>query len=73
MNAYVKAFLIGGLAIPTVLHMLKPAAMPWWPDTVTLGIVFGVVAMASVWKTRKDREMNRRIWKALKASARRLN
>jgi hypothetical protein len=70
MKTYVKAFLIGGVIIPVFLHMIASESMPWWPDTVSLGIGFGVAGVAMVWKTRKDREMNRRIWKTLKAVAR---
>jgi hypothetical protein len=40
--------------------------MPWWPDTITLGIAFGFAAVVMVWRTPKDRETNRRLWKALK-------
>ena len=71
MNTYVKAFLIGGIVIPTVLHFLKPSSMPWWPDTVTLGVGFGVVAVVLVWKRRKDRELNSRMWNAIKPFVRR--
>ena len=39
--------------------------MPWWPDTVSMGIAFGVVAVVVVSKTRREREMNRRLWKAI--------
>jgi hypothetical protein len=67
MNTYMKAFVVGGVVIPTVLHVLNPRAMPWWPDAATLGVAFGAVAIASVWQRRKEREMNSRIWNALKS------
>ena len=44
--------------------------MPWWPDTVSMGIAFGVVAVLVVSKTRSEREQNRRLWKAMKNLAR---
>ena len=71
MKSYLIAFLIGGLVIPLILHLLAPRAMPWWPDTVSFGAVAGVVAVSSVWKTRADREFNRRVWNVLKMLARR--
>jgi hypothetical protein len=40
--------------------------MPWWPDTVSMGIAFGACAVVMAWKTRADREMNRRLWNVLK-------
>jgi hypothetical protein len=67
MNTYMKAFVIGGVVIPTVLHLLNPTSMPWWPDTATFGVALGAVAIASVWQRRKEREMNSRIWRALKS------
>ena len=71
MKIYVKAFLIAGVIIPISLHMVASEAMPWWPDTVSMGIAFGACALAMVWKARTDREMNRRLWKTLKTVARR--
>jgi phosphotransferase system glucose/maltose/N-acetylglucosamine-specific IIC component len=71
MNAYATAVLIGGVAIPIFLHMIGGAAMPWWPDTVTMGIAFGAAALAMVWQSRKDRELRRRLWSAIRALGRR--
>jgi hypothetical protein len=62
-----KAFLIAGVVVPVFLHVIAPERMPWWPDTVSLGIVFGFTAMAVAARFRADREMNRRIWNALSA------
>jgi hypothetical protein len=59
--------LVGGGIIPIVLHVIAPDRMPWWPDTVAMGIAFGACAVVMVWKTRADREMNARLWNALKA------
>jgi len=66
MNIYARAFLIAGVIVPIVLHVIAPVSMPWWPDTVTMGIAFGAFAVVAVAKTRKDREVNRRLWNALK-------
>jgi hypothetical protein len=66
MKPYARAFLIAGVVLPCVLHLIAPDRMPWWPDTVTLGIAFGFAAAVMVWRTPKDRETNRRLWKALK-------
>jgi hypothetical protein len=71
MKGYLKAFLIGGVAFPLTLHLIAPAAMPWWPDTASVGMVAGAVAIAFVWKSRVDREMNRRMRKVIKAIVRR--
>jgi hypothetical protein len=70
MNSYIRAFVIAGVIIPIFLHVIASKAMPWWPDTVSMGIAFGVVAVLVVSKTRREREMNRRLWKALRNLAR---
>jgi hypothetical protein len=67
-----KTFLIAGIVIPVSLHVLSPERMPWWPDTASLSVVFGVTAVLAVSKHRKDREMNRRIWMVLKGLGRRV-
>jgi hypothetical protein len=66
MNVYVRTFLIAGIFIPIFLHVVSPRSMPWWPDTVSLGIAFGVAGVLIVSKYRTDREMKRRLWNALK-------
>jgi predicted membrane channel-forming protein YqfA (hemolysin III family) len=66
MKTHARAFLIAGVIIPTLLHMVASESMPWWPDTVSMGIAFGVAAIAIVWKGRKDRETRRRLWNALR-------
>jgi hypothetical protein len=71
MNTYAKAFLIAGVIIPIFLHMIASESMPWWPDTVSMGIAFGAAALAIVWKNRKDGETRRRLWSALRAVGRR--
>ena len=69
-SVYLKTFMIAGVLVPIVLHALNSRLMPWWPDTVSMGIAFGAAAVMIVHKARTDREMNRRLWKALKALVR---
>ena len=71
MKIYVKAFLIAGVIIPIFLHIVASESMPWWPDTVSMGIAFGAAALAIVWKERKDREDRRRLWHWLRTIFRR--
>ena len=66
MMTYTTAFLIAGLVIPTLLHVAAPDAMPWWPDTVSMGLAFGAAAIVMVWQDRKDRETRHRLWNALR-------
>jgi hypothetical protein len=70
MQTYVKAFLIAGVIVPIFLHMIASESMPWWPDTVSMGIAFGACAVVLVWKARTDREMNHRVWNTLTILAR---
>ena len=58
--------LLAGVVIPVVLHFMSPRAMPWWPDTITLGIAFGITAALMAARFRQDRERNRRIGRALR-------
>jgi H+/Cl- antiporter ClcA len=67
MNRYVMALIVGGAIVPIALHLVAADRMPWWPDTIATGVGFGAFGMALVWKARADREMNRRLWAALKA------
>lgn len=69
-RVYVRAFVIAGIVIPIVLHVIASTAMPWWPDTVSMGIAFGVVAVVIVARNQRQREVNRRLWKALMNLAR---
>jgi hypothetical protein len=66
MKTYAKAFFITGVIIPIFLHLVAREAMPWWPDTVSMGIAFGATAIAIVWKDRKDREVRHRLWNTLR-------
>ena len=67
MKGYLRAFIAAGIILPLLRHLLAPESMPWWPDTVSMGVAFGVAAVAMVWQQRKDRETRRRLWLALKA------
>jgi peptidoglycan/LPS O-acetylase OafA/YrhL len=69
-RVYVRAVVIAGVIIPVVLHVIASKAMPWWPDTVSMGIAFGVVAVVIVSRNQRQREVNRRLWKALMNLAR---
>ncbi len=60
------AVLIAGVVLPVVWHVLSPQSMPWWPDTVSMGLAFGATAALIAVRYRKDREMNRRVWRALR-------
>ena len=71
MKIYAKAFLIAGVIVPAFLHLVARESMPVWPDAVSMGIASGAVAAVLVWKARTEREMNHRLWSALKALARR--
>jgi hypothetical protein len=66
MMAYLGAFVTAGVILPILLHVSSPELMPWWPDTVSMGIAFGAAAFAIVWKERKDGESRRRLWRAMK-------
>ena len=63
---YLKIFLITGVVLPVALHFLSRGATPWWPDTVSLGLAFGVAAVLIAYQTPKDREARRRLWRAVK-------
>lgn len=71
MKLYVKTFLTASIFIPLFLYALAPDRMPFWPDGVSTGLASGAVAVVLVWKTRTDREMNRRLWRVLKTTVRR--
>ena len=63
---YAKTFLIAGVIVPVVLHFLARGTTPWWPDTVSLGLAFGVAAVIIAHQTQRDRAVRRRLWKAVK-------
>ena len=61
----VPSVLVAGVIVPVVLHFIAPQSMPWWPDTASLAIAFGVTAGLMAARYRKDREMNRRLRQAI--------
>ena len=61
-----RAFFVAGIAIPFLLHVVASDKMPWWPDTVSLGLAFGFTAAVIAWKAPKDREISRRVWNTVK-------
>jgi|KBSSwiS6_1023812.scaffolds.fasta_scaffold02914_2 hypothetical protein len=63
---YAKTFLLAGVVLPVGLHVLSRGSTPWWPDTVSLGLAFGVAAVLIAHQTRNDREVRRRVWAAVK-------
>ena len=67
MRLYVTTFLVVGVAVPIALHLVATDRMPWWPDTVSMGIACGACAVAMAWKARADGELNARLWNATKA------
>ena len=70
-SVYIKTFVIAGLVVPVLLHLANSKAMPWWPDTVSMGLAFGFAGVLMVSKMRADRERKRRFWQVLKDLARR--
>jgi len=66
MRLYVTMFLVAGVVLPIAFHVVAAERMPWWPDTVSMGIAFGACAIVMVWKSRADRDMNRRLRDMLK-------
>jgi len=69
-SVYIKTFVIAGVVIPVLLHLANSKAMPWWPDTIGMGLAFGIAGVIVVSRRRADRAMNRRLWQALKDVAR---
>jgi hypothetical protein len=65
-SVYVKTFVIAGIVIPICLHIANSKAMPWWPDTISMGLAFGIAGVVMVSRARADRAMKRRMWQALK-------
>jgi hypothetical protein len=69
-SVYIKTFVIAGVVIPVLLHLANSKAMPWWPDTISMGLAFGIAGVIMVSRARADRAMKRRLWQALKDVAR---
>ncbi len=66
MTSIARAVFFAGVVLPCTLHVIAPDRMPWWPDTVSLGLAFGFTAAVMAWKIPQDREMNRRMWNTAK-------
>jgi hypothetical protein len=49
------------------------APVPWWPDTVSVGAIFGTLAVLIAVKVRTERETNRRLWNGLKTLVHRVS
>ena len=65
-GVYLTTFVAVTVAAGTLVHFVTIYPMPWWPDTVIMGLPFGVVAALSVWQHRSGNQM---IWNALKDAA----
>ncbi len=68
-GVYLTTFVVVTVAAGTLVHFVTIYPMPWWPDTVIMGLPFGVVAALSAWQHRSGNQM---IWNALKDAAQRL-
>jgi len=66
MTFYARIFLIAGVIVPVALHLLARETTPWWPDTVSMGLGFGAAAVLVAHQGRRERALNRRLWRALK-------
>jgi hypothetical protein len=73
MKFYVKTFLISAVGFGAFFHFVTRQPMPWWPDTAIMGLTFGIIATLAAFRSRMDRETNRRLWSALKAVLKRPN
>jgi hypothetical protein len=68
MKLYLKTFLIVGSCLGVITHFVTRESMPWWPDTVVMGAMFGTMATLG---TLQHRRTNRLLWNALKTPFRR--
>ena len=64
-GVYLTTFVVVTVAAGTLVHFVTIYPMPWWPDTLIMGLPFGPVAALSVWQHRATNEM---IWNALKGA-----
>jgi hypothetical protein len=65
---YLKTFLIAGVSLSAFAHMVTRESMPWWPDTVIMGVTFGTAATLIAIKARMDRRARHDLWTALKSA-----
>lgn len=68
MKSYLVTFLFVTLGVSVLYYVSNAHAMPWWPDAVIIGLIFGVIALLSVWQHHRT---NRMIWNALRGAMRR--
>ncbi len=61
MRGYLVAIVVGGIALPLLMHFISPAAMPWWPDTVSVALAGAATAPIILWRTRADRAFRHRV------------
>jgi rhamnogalacturonyl hydrolase YesR len=65
MMVYVTTFVVVTVAAGTLVHFVTIYPMPWWPDTLIMGLPFGAVAALSA---RQHRAGNRMIRDELKGA-----
>ena len=68
-GVYLTPFVVVTVVAGALVHFVTIYPMPWWPDTLIMGLPFGAVAALSAWQHRRGNQM---IWNALKDAARRL-
>jgi len=71
VSTYLKIFLIAGAFFGVVAHIVTRESMPWWPDTVIMGVTFGAACMLIAIKARADRRAMNSLVHALKGVTRR--
>jgi hypothetical protein len=69
MMGDLTTFVVVTVAAGTLVHFVTIYPMPWWPDTLMMGLPFGAVAALSAWQHRHGNQL---IWNALKDAAQRL-
>ena len=70
--SYVKIFLIVGVGLALLFHGVTTDPMPWWPDTVIVGVNLGAFATIVAYAHNRDRRAWRR-WRALARDTRHWN
>jgi hypothetical protein len=51
-EGYLTIFVVVTVAAGTLVHFVTIYPMPWWPDTLIMGLPFGAVAALSAWQHR---------------------
>jgi rhamnogalacturonyl hydrolase YesR len=65
VKPYLTTFLLVSVGAGVLAHFVTRYPMPWWPDTVIMGLPFGILAALSAWQHHRT---NRLIWNALKGA-----